>query len=53
MDAISKFAEYIAKTNYSDLSSSVIENTKKFIIDTIGVGIAGLRARVVLKPSRL
>ena len=44
MDKISQFADYIAKTNYSDLSGPVIENTKKFIIDTIGVGIAGLEA---------
>ena len=44
MDMISQFAEYIAKTNYSDLPGPVIENTKKFIIDTIGVGIAGLEA---------
>lgn len=44
MDAISKFADYVAKTDYSSLPKLVIENTKKFIIDTIGVGIAGLRA---------
>ena len=44
MDMISHFAYYIGKTDYSDLSRPVIENTKKFIIDTIGVGIAGLEA---------
>jgi 2-methylcitrate dehydratase PrpD len=44
MDKISKFADYVAKTNYSDFSEAVVENTKKFIIDTIGVGIAGLEA---------
>jgi 2-methylcitrate dehydratase PrpD len=44
MDMISQFADYIERTDYSDLSRSVIENTKKFIIDTIGVGIAGLEA---------
>lgn len=41
---ISQFADYIEKTDYSSLSGPVIENTKKFIIDTIGVGIAGLEA---------
>jgi len=44
MDMISQFADYIEETDYSDLSHSVIENTKKFIIDTLGVGIAGLEA---------
>jgi len=44
VDAISKFADYVARISYSDLPNSVIENTKKFIIDTIGVGIAGLQA---------
>jgi 2-methylcitrate dehydratase PrpD len=44
MDAIYEFADYVAKTDYSNLPKPVVENTKKFIIDTIGVGIAGLRA---------
>jgi 2-methylcitrate dehydratase PrpD len=53
MDMISQFAEYIAKTNYSDLPGPVIENTKKFIIDTIGVGIAGLEAPGCLQALEL
>jgi 2-methylcitrate dehydratase PrpD len=44
MDAIAQFADYVANTNYSDLPAAVVENTKKFIVDTIGVGIAGLGA---------
>jgi aconitate decarboxylase len=44
MDSIGQFSDYVAKTNYSDLPAAVIENTKKFIIDTIGVGIAGQTA---------
>ena len=44
MDSIAIFSDYVAKTSYSDLPAKAIENTKKFIIDTIGVGIAGLNA---------
>ncbi len=44
MDAVEQFADYAAGTKFSDLPDEVVENTKKFIIDTIGVGIAGLRA---------
>ena len=44
MDAISQFAGYVAETKFPDLPREVVENTKKFIIDTIGVGIAGLKA---------
>lgn len=44
MDAIALLSDNIAKTEYSDLSKEVVDNTKKFIIDTIGVGIAGLDA---------
>ena len=44
MDDISQFAGYIARTQYSELPQTVVNNTKKFIIDTIGVGLAGLEA---------
>jgi 2-methylcitrate dehydratase PrpD len=44
MDAIEQFADYIAETKYSNLPHDVVDNTKKFIMDTIGVGIAGLKA---------
>jgi 2-methylcitrate dehydratase PrpD len=44
MDTILQFAEYVVKTKFLDLPQKVVDNTKKFIIDTIGVGIAGLEA---------
>ena len=44
MDAVSQFADYVAETKFSDLPREVVDNTKKFIIDTIGVGIAGIEA---------
>lgn len=44
MDTISQFADYVEKTKFLDLPQEVVDNTKKFIIDTIGVGIAGLEA---------
>ena len=44
MDAVEPFADYVADIKFSDLPDEVVENTKKFIIDTIGVGIAGLKS---------
>lgn len=35
-------ATNVINTQYSDLSDETIENTKEFILDTIGVGIAGV-----------
>ncbi|MBN2438257.1 MAG: MmgE/PrpD family protein [Deltaproteobacteria bacterium] len=44
MDSIAAIARHVAQTSYQDLPASVIENTKKCIIDTLGVGIAGRMA---------
>lgn len=44
MDAIFDLAQNIVNTRYEDLSREVIDIAKKFIIDTIGVGIAGSAA---------
>ncbi len=41
MDSIVVLAEHVVRTSYRDVSESVIEGTKKCIMDTIGVGIAG------------
>ncbi|MBW1689495.1 MAG: MmgE/PrpD family protein [Deltaproteobacteria bacterium] len=44
MDAIADtLARYVAETNYDMLPREVIDETKKFILDTIGVGLAGVR----------
>ncbi len=44
MDSIGIFSEFLAGLRYEDLPEDVVENTKKFIMDTIGVGIAGQHA---------
>lgn len=44
MDSIGQFSDYVTRTGYFDLPTAVIENTKKFVIDTIGAGIAGQTA---------
>jgi len=41
MDVIFDLAENIVNTHYEDLPQEAIEAAKRFIIDTIGVGIAG------------
>ena len=44
MDAIAeKLVTYISETNYDGLPKDVIDETKKFILDTLGVGLAGAR----------
>jgi len=44
MDAIAeKLVTYISETNYNGLPKDVIDETKKFILDTLGVGLAGAR----------
>jgi 2-methylcitrate dehydratase PrpD len=44
MDTIvERLVTYISKTNYDGLPKDVIEETKKFILDTLGVGLAGAR----------
>jgi len=41
MDVAFKLAEHIVNTTYESLPVEVIAVTKKFIIDSIGVGLAG------------
>ncbi|MBW2004706.1 MAG: MmgE/PrpD family protein [Deltaproteobacteria bacterium] len=44
MDTIvEKLVTYVSETNYDGLPKEVIDETKKFILDTIGVGLAGAR----------
>jgi 2-methylcitrate dehydratase PrpD len=44
MDTIvERLVTYISETNYDVLPKDVIEETKKFILDTLGVGLAGAR----------
>ena len=44
MDAIvERLVTYISETDYDSLPKEVISETKKFILDTIGVGLAGAR----------
>ena len=44
-DAALRFARHAAETRYEDLSPQAIERAKVFILDTIGVGIAGATAQ--------
>jgi len=44
MDTIGEqIARYVAETNFDRLPREVVDETKKFILDTIGVGLAGVR----------
>jgi len=44
MDTIvERLVTYILETNYDGLPKDVIDETKKFILDTLGVGLAGAR----------
>jgi 2-methylcitrate dehydratase PrpD len=47
MDAINVFVKHIKKTTYKSLPSVVIETTKKQIMDTIAVAIAGSTAEPI------
>jgi aconitate decarboxylase len=44
MDAMQRFTENIVRTTYTDLSPSVLTATKTFILDTLGVCVAGATA---------
>ena len=35
------FTKHIANSKFEDLDNKTIKNLKKFLLDTIGVGIAG------------
>lgn len=44
MDTIADtLTQYAAETNFDRLPREVVDETKKFILDTIGVGLAGVR----------
>jgi len=44
MDSLADtLARYVAETNFDRLPREVVDETKKFILDTIGVGLAGVR----------
>jgi len=40
---VEKLARYVSETDYDRLPNDVIGETKKFLLDTIGVGLAGVR----------
>ena len=41
MDAIHDFAAHVFRARYEDLPEAAIRAAKTFILDTIGVGLAG------------
>ena len=40
-DAIERLAEHVVNTNLSDIPNKAIQSAKTYIVDTIGVGLAG------------
>lgn len=44
MDATFRILQHIEKTQFQDLPEAVVENTKRFILDSIGVALAGCNA---------
>ena len=44
MDAIAAFAEHVARSSYDDLPTAAIAAAKTFILDSLGVGVAGSAA---------
>jgi aconitate decarboxylase len=41
VDAIAAFAEHVVRTRFEDLPGNAVQAARTFILDTIGVGIAG------------
>src|SRR5688572_10535487 len=41
MDAIAHFAEHVTSRSYADIPDAAIAAAKVFILDTLGVGLAG------------
>jgi 2-methylcitrate dehydratase PrpD len=41
MDAIHRFAEHVVATSFDDLAREAITATKTFVLDTLGVAVAG------------
>jgi 2-methylcitrate dehydratase PrpD len=55
MDAIQRFTENVVHTTYADLPASTIAATKTFLLDTLGVcmaGSTGVGVRELLAPLR-
>lgn len=44
MDIVWDLVEHVVRTKFEDLSSHTVEGAKRFILDTLGVGIAGSSA---------
>ena len=40
-DAIGRFAEHVSRTRFEDLPDAAVRAARIFILDTIGVGLAG------------
>ena len=40
-DAIERLADHVVETNFSDIPDKAIQSAKTYILDTIGVGLAG------------
>ena len=43
-DAIDRFADHVVGTRYEDIPEAAIRAAKVFILDSLGVGLAGTRA---------
>ena len=41
MDAIHRFAEHVVATSFDDLALEAVTATKTFVLDTLGVAVAG------------
>ena len=41
MDAIHRFAEHVVTTSFDDLPAAVVAATKTFVVDSLGVAVAG------------
>ena len=46
-DAIHNFADHVIGTRYEDLPAETVEATKKYLLDSLGVGLAGTSAPFV------
>ena len=40
-DAIERLADHVVETNFSDIPDKAVQSAKTYILDTIGVGLAG------------
>src|SRR3546814_2397877 len=43
-DAIERFADHVLATRYEDIPADAVRAAKVFILDSLGVGLAGTRA---------